>query len=121
MVEPTQAPNAPGPEVLREELINLAKGRLLGKVQSDRIEDLVDSILAKLMEYYERMATPDAVDSGALLNMAAETLLAATAELIQAGSVLCEAYPEGAPQKSRWQVAAVEMRFAGEALLKLFS
>jgi hypothetical protein len=116
---PTQKPNAPGPEVLRDELINLMKGRLLGKVQSDKIEDLVDTFLAKIMEYYERMATPEAIDDGAVMKTLLDAMLTATQHMIEAGAALCEGYPEGSPQRSRWQVAATEMRFAGKAFLEL--
>lgn len=60
----SQDNNAPGPEVMREEMINLTVSKSGGKISRHKAEQIVDGILQKQMNFYSHMAAAEADTSG---------------------------------------------------------
>lgn len=99
-------PNAPAPEVMRLELVNILHSMAHLKLHRPRCEQIVDALLEKQMVYYASMSDPE-VTSDEMARVAAVIEAKAVIEtLIRHGAAVCDYMAD----KPLWQRIATRGR-----------
>lgn len=107
--------NAPSPEVMREDFINLMMGR--AQMPRNKAEALVDEMLKRQMGYYAMMAEPEVTDD---INLIMDTMTGfqeSAIALITAGAGVVQYM--NADQQERWRINAARVREKAAQLLQL--
>jgi hypothetical protein len=99
-------PNAPAPEVMRLELVNIVYAKIGSHASRHKAEQIVDAVLEKQMIYYASMADPE-VTTDEMARVAAVVEAKAVIEtLIRQGAAVCDYMAD----KSLWQRIATRGR-----------
>lgn len=109
--------NAPAPEVMRAELINIMVAKCGGKITRTKAEQVVDAILEKQMRYYAEMADSEVDTSSLDAAMVAAELPGRAQAVIEQGARFVQFM--STEQKTAWQGAAERLRDSCRKLVDL--
>jgi hypothetical protein len=112
-------PNAPGPEVLRDEIINIVVGAPPGRIHRHAAGNITDAILQRLMRYYAEMATPELVaDSTEQMQVVMDCMGLMNA-LIQQGAQFTQYMND--EQLRQWRSVAARSQHTIRRMAEMFS
>jgi hypothetical protein len=107
--------NAPSPEVMREDFVNLFVAR--GGVSRNKSEQLVDEMLKRQMGYYAMMAEPEVTDNPQEIILALTGLEETVNLVISTGASVVEFMPPDV--RARWQTNTAKLRQKAAQVLAL--
>lgn len=111
------APNALGPEALREEFVNMLQGR--GGLRREKAERLTDDMLVRLMNFYAAQAEPEVTDDTQKIMVALTGLEEAAFATIRAGATVVDFMTDDV--KGNWVRNAANLRVKVQEVLGLLA
>tara|TARA_B100000678_G_scaffold287994_2_gene295597 strand:+ start:6986 stop:7339 length:354 start_codon:yes stop_codon:yes gene_type:complete len=112
-------PDAPAPEVMHFELGNMLFAASGGKMSRDKCNEVVTRMLARQMEYYAAMATPEVTASSEEQMMAVGELQGLVNALITTGANYTQFM--SAQQLTHWHQITARARGSMQRVLEMFT
>jgi hypothetical protein len=117
----TPAPDAPAPNMLREEIALIIKHQYLSvSTNIRRAHETADLIIAKLMVYYDAAATPEVTEDAMAVVSALQTQAHAVDAAISAGATMAPHFTHDIAG-SNWQKAAARLRESTAKVMELLT